>query len=114
MPERIQCRRVKGWRKPDGAVYVGRPTMFGNPFTPAGYIEVWNPKATPEDAREACVRFFKDWIREVMRGDWNHDEKLNAIRKAIPTLRGKDLMCWCEVGSPCHADVLLELANRTQ
>lgn len=27
-------------------------------------------------------------------------------------LRGKDLVCWCPLDQPCHADVLLELANR--
>lgn len=32
MPERIQRRRVAGWRMPEGAVYVGRPTKWGNPF----------------------------------------------------------------------------------
>lgn len=32
MPERIQRRRTAGWRMPEGAVYVGRPTRFGNPF----------------------------------------------------------------------------------
>jgi hypothetical protein len=31
-PERIQRRRAKGWRMPDGAVYVGRPTKWGNPW----------------------------------------------------------------------------------
>ena len=33
------------------------------------------------------------------------------MHKALPELRGKDLACWCKEGEPCHADVLLELAN---
>ena len=33
MPIRIQRRRTKGWRMPAGAVYVGRPSYFGNPFS---------------------------------------------------------------------------------
>jgi hypothetical protein len=33
MPERIQRKRTKGWKMPAGAVYVGRPTKFGNPFS---------------------------------------------------------------------------------
>jgi Domain of unknown function (DUF4326) len=31
-PKRIQQRRTKGWRKPDGAISVGRPHKWGNPF----------------------------------------------------------------------------------
>jgi hypothetical protein len=27
-------------------------------------------------------------------------------------LRGKNLACWCPLDQPCHADVLLEIANR--
>jgi Domain of unknown function (DUF4326) len=32
MPERVQQRRTKGWRKPDGAISVARPHKWGNPF----------------------------------------------------------------------------------
>lgn len=32
MPKRIQRQRKKGWRMPEGAVYVGRPSKWGNPF----------------------------------------------------------------------------------
>src|SRR5690348_3995079 len=31
-PRRIQRKRTKGWRMPEGAVYVGRGTRWGNPF----------------------------------------------------------------------------------
>lgn len=34
------------------------------------------------------------------------------MKLALPELRGKNLACWCRSGEPCHADVLLELANR--
>lgn len=47
---------------PENAIYVGRPTVWGNPFV-------------------------------------------------VQALRGKDLACWCRLDQPCHADVLLELAN---
>lgn len=112
MPQRIQLRRTKGWRLPPGAVNVARPTAFGNPFTVAGYVEVWNPKATPEQAADACARFYRDWLREVVRGDHRHDPKAEAVRCGLPSLRGKDLACWCKPGAPCHADVLIEYANR--
>lgn len=29
----------------------------------------------------------------------------------LAELRGRDLACWCPLDQPCHADVLLELAN---
>jgi len=36
-------------------------------------------------------------------------------RKAIRAeLRGKNLACWCPIGEPCHADVLLEIANKAE
>lgn len=34
MPPRIQRQRIKGWRMPEGAVFVGRPTLWGNPWIP--------------------------------------------------------------------------------
>jgi hypothetical protein len=34
------------------------------------------------------------------------------LRNQIHELRGKNLACWCPLNQPCHADVLLELANR--
>lgn len=114
MPIRVQLKRTKGWKLPPNTVCVTRPGIFGNPFTVAGYLEVWNPKATPEEAREACVRFYKDWISEVMSGVWRHHAKTEAIRCAVPTLKGKNLACWCKEGDLCHADVLLEIANREQ
>jgi hypothetical protein len=36
MPERIQLRRTKGWRKPEGAIVVSRPSKWGNPFRVCG------------------------------------------------------------------------------
>jgi hypothetical protein len=32
MPERIQLRRTAGWRKPEGALVVSRPSDWSNPF----------------------------------------------------------------------------------
>lgn len=31
-PTRIQRKRTKGWKMPEGAIYVGRPTQWGNPW----------------------------------------------------------------------------------
>lgn len=105
-PHRIQRKRTKGWRMPVGAVCVTRPGPFGNPFTVAGYLEIWNPKATKEQASRGCVGAFRDWLTERI------DPRAKEMYCRLPELRGKVLACWCPLGSWCHADVLLELANR--
>jgi hypothetical protein len=104
-PRRIQMKRTKGWRKPEGAVYVGRPTRWGNPYVVGGvYVRGWNnPLSTDyghvEDAAMA-VRLYRRWLFNARRSEG-----------LVPELRGKDLACWCPLDQPCHADVLLELAN---
>ncbi len=104
-PQRIQRRRAKGWRAPGGAVYVGRGSAFGNPFV------------VGRDGTQAeCV----DLYRLLLAGFLNlsststPDEQLAAhaaVREGITGLKGKDLMCWCPPSKPCHADILLALAN---
>ncbi len=99
MPIRIQRKRTKGWRKPEGAVYVGRGTKWGNPFE-VGMILKKN--RAPLDVDEVV-----DQYRINL-------ERLMKMRGAnIQDLRGKDLMCFCPLDQPCHADVLLEIANAT-
>lgn len=90
MPVRIQRRRVRGWKMPDGAVYVGRPTKFGNNFDVATYgrrLAIVNFKMRMQNMQLINPSFFDE-------------------------LRGKNLACWCRLDEPCHADVLLEIANR--
>jgi hypothetical protein len=113
-PKRVQLRRTKGWRKPEGAVVVARPSRWGNPFTMAKYQEYMDPRASDEEARRACVDAFRDWLRGITWAagsgpEW--DRRLADYLAAIPELRGKDLACWCRLSDPCHADVLLDLAN---
>jgi hypothetical protein len=75
---------------PEGAVYVGRPTKWGNPFT------------VPDCGTHAdAVRCFESLLRNGPL--WNDEVRAE--------LRGKDLVCWCSLDKPCHADVLLEIAN---
>ena len=88
MPARIQLRRTKGWRKPEGAVVVSRPSRWGNPF----------PIGPDRSAAEAVARY-REWIAP----------RADEVRAE---LRGRDLCCWCPLDRACHADVLLELANR--
>ena len=105
MPERIQRKRTKGWRMPEGAVYVGRGTKWGNPFAIREKGPFVNPRRTVQNAAEA-VALFRQWYKFPV-----------AVGPAIAELRGKDLACWCPLidaeGNrvPCHADLLLEWAN---
>ena len=95
MPKRIQRKRTKGWKMPEGAVYVGRPTKWGNPY-----------EITDEQSRAEVVDLYrKHWWKK--NGVWRFD----ASGLDVSELRGKDLMCWCPLDQPCHADVLLEMAN---
>lgn len=114
MPKRIQRSRTKGWRMPEGAVYVGRPTIWGNPFTKKLALE--SGYATEETCSAFVVECFSDWLGPSQSGrDWwsgpESDEAKAAIQNNIGQLRGKDLACWCRLDQPCHADVLLKLAN---
>jgi Domain of unknown function (DUF4326) len=94
MPVRIQRKRAKGWRMPEGAVYVGRPTKWGNP---------WRVHRGCDDARNA--------VREYRALIIANQQAPELYRLPLHELRGKDLACWCPLDQPCHADVLLELAN---
>jgi hypothetical protein len=132
-PRRIRLRRSKGWRladasnNPNGVVNVTRPGKWGNPFAPM--LEtgtgIWRitcrvpaakgvPSATllladqeyptKDFALEAAVRLYR------LRWE-NHANDFDApIHELLAELAGKDLACWCGDG-PCHADVLLDLAN---
>jgi hypothetical protein len=78
---------------PAGAVYVGRPTKWGNRF-----------RIGKDGTAEECVARYR---AEIIGNIWTEPNR-NSIREE---LRGKDLACFCKEGAPCHADVLLELAN---
>jgi hypothetical protein len=102
MPERVQLRRTKGWRMPPNTVKVDRSTKWGNPFV-------------VDDAfgRQTAVTAFRLWVAVPEAGDLEPNRQF-MVRRDLHTLRGKNLACWCKPGEPCHADVLLELANAAQ
>lgn len=114
MPDRIQLRRTKGWRLPEGAISVARPTMWGNPFTVASLREAGYGATATETLQAMCVHDFRDWLLGSDRNWMGEESTLRraAILYSLPTLRGHDLACWCKPGCPCHADVLIEMANR--
>ncbi len=99
MPKRIQRKRTKGWRMPSNAVYVGRPTWYGN-LLRRGHTLYWHDREWHGDTPATLVEFYREWIVCQFT--------IDEIRR---DLCGKDLVCWCPLDQPCHADVLLELAN---
>jgi len=82
----IQRKRTKGWRMPPNARYVGRPTIYGNPYIVAEY------------GRERAIELYEVWL----------DEQIQTDPTFLDQLRGKDLACFCPLDTPCHADVLLK------
>lgn len=101
-PVRIQRKRIKGWKMPPNTVYVGRPTKWGNPF----HI------GSDCTAQEAVMQF-TGWIA-ARDSDYARSGRMTdgpysfTIRNQ---LRGKNLACFCPLDKPCHASVLLEIAN---
>lgn len=76
------------------AVMVARRSRWGNPFL------------VSEHGQQGAVDRFRTYLESVVCEP--------SVRAAIEDLRGKNLACWCKTGAPCHADVLLELANGPQ
>ena len=146
MSERIQRKRTKGWRMPEGAVYVGRGSKWGNPFvlndrsglarepavdhpdkpweyegriTAAGMQHAYFhpdgrviPCRIRYMTREEVVLCYRAYVTGgAWPCDWRRSSQVEQIRAE---LRGKDLACWCPLDQPCHADVLLEIANEGQ
>ncbi|WP_046248098.1 DUF4326 domain-containing protein [Streptomyces sp. MBT28] len=122
MPKRVQRRRTKGWRAPEGTFYVGRGTRYGNPWTVVrtntgtGWAVQWAghrdqhkplglndfvPANDQRDAHALAVELFETWVHRLP----------TLLDRAGRELAGRDLMCWCAESLPCHADVWLALAN---
>jgi len=93
-PKRIRLSRAKGWRRPAGAVVVARPTKWGNPYHNGG-DGVTSP---------TVVELYELWLTGSREGR-------QLAELARTELAGKDLACWCPLDRPCHADVLLAVAN---
>lgn len=131
-PKRIQRKRTKGWKMPDNTVYVGRPTKWGNPFyvrATSRKRDKWEVRHGEEllasfskkhEAQQEAIRLFEKWFSiEIAQPETELFEFRTkygwhgfAMRAAIRVLRGKNLACFCPLDSPCHADVLLKLANQ--
>lgn len=137
MPERIQLRRTRGWRKPADAIVVARPSQWGNPWRPVPAPN-WPRWAGPRPWHVVApsgalmpVDLFRQPRIYTCRAEALRFAALAATQYAVDLfrehtapqldlepLRGHDLACWCPLVDangervPCHADVLLELANQ--
>lgn len=114
-PVRIRLSRARGFnlqeqsKKLNGleAVHVARPGPWGNPFI-----------VGKNGDREHCVDLYKALLAGLLAlAKSPHIDALHASRQFVDDhlheLRGKNLACWCAIdGKPCHADVLLSIANR--
>jgi hypothetical protein len=103
-PVRIQRKRTKGWRMPPNTVFVGRPTQWGNPAVVGEPHPMCN-QAEIDSGHECAKPLTAAEAVEVFRA-------LPFTDDDLAPLRGKNLACFCALDQPCHADVLLELANR--
>jgi len=92
-PHRIQRTRSRGWRCPPWAVYVGRPTRWGNSFK----------IGVDADCADVLVKYREFLMKRLSEGP-----------DFLQPLRGKALACFCNLGPPCHADILLEQPSRYQ
>ena len=72
---------------PSGAVYVGRPSQWGNPFSKSG--------------RDKNIEDFREYA----------EKRIQREPSWLNPLKGKSLICWCSP-QPCHADILIEMANK--
>lgn len=127
-PKRIQRQRTKGWRTPEGAIYVGRPTRWGNPWRALPTADGWGVFARTDNGLEwwlqrvgivskaqaiaITVEQYRMGIVKWAEDEYGSEDEPDPVAYALDDLRGHDLACWCPLDQPCHADVLLELANR--
>lgn len=138
-PTRVRLSRAKGWRMPPNTVKVTRPGRWGNPFNLRSSDHCWTAiahgfKADRAGRQAASVAVFRAWVlggaaAEVgdcgLYIETNGESRPISVSPTIaaPTppsleeirreLGGKNLACWCQLDQPCHADVLLDLANPT-
>jgi len=122
MPTRVKLSREKGWRMPPNTRKVDRSTAWGNPFAILeSYPASWFPtdlvarlrmrsRKSKDGVPFVCVNTAAQAV-ELFRW-WVYTEGQHAHREAIRVeLNSKNLACWCGEHQPCHADVLLEIAN---
>ncbi len=88
---------------PSDAILVDRTTEFGNPMTLKELKRLF-PNDTSLELHQKAVAWYREYLFEYIKV---HPEFLDKVI----TLRGHDLVCW-DAPLPCHADILLEVANK--
>lgn len=116
-PKRIQRRRTKGWRMPGEAIYVGRSSRWGNPYKvvelPGGWLGLERRDRIGAMILEARFRDKQTAKKRAVELFENYaQQRLAADPHWLDPLRGNDLACWCPLDEPCHADILLKMANK--
>lgn len=115
-PVRMQVSRKAGFKLQDAsralnglpAKLVTRPGPWGNPFS---IDEVATTYGLDRPAAQAkAVAMAADWLRGTLDPSLSPGDRptRDTIRRE---LGGHNLACWCRPGTPCHADLLIELAN---
>lgn len=106
-PVRIQLSRRKGWRMPENTAKVDRSTKWGNPYKAGVHCDHQHAV----DCHYMLVKTGTE-ARSAPTAESSPIAYYAVVSHEISELRGKNLACWCAVNAPCHADVLLEIANR--
>lgn len=115
-PQRMQLSRRAGFNLQDASLalnglpakLITRPGQWGNPFT---IDDAAKRYGLEHDAAQAkAVELCGQWLRGKLDKALSPGEppSRDVIRME---LAGHNLACWCKAGTPCHADVLIELAN---
>jgi len=135
-PVRIQMKRKKGFNLQEYSkslnglecILVSRPSKWGNPFRLMGdmiYVDASHRRKilspwvlfyqTWGHTEKDVVKLFRDLLMDLNSHKIEPEiyQRFKYMRDRIFDLRGKDLVCWCPLDQPCHADILLELANET-
>lgn len=102
MPKRIQCTPELLKNPPPNTIFIGRPSMFGNKRRVGSFSHTLGRKI--KTIQEATMLYYLH----------NIQKKAHFRQTIREKLRGKDVMCWCDLDAACHGDVLLEIANREE
>ena len=130
IPIRVQRKRTKGWRMPENTVCVTRGTPLGNGFIVGQEVPAIFDKMYIFDKYSDCPAYLDnlDYLKYVQRGHLIEDTEtairlyeqyLNWLQNKFPQryeyikekLKDKNLACFCPLNQPCHADILLKIAN---
>lgn len=132
-PVRVQLSRKAGWRMPANTVWVARPSFFGSHISTCTRPHncALRPCECCDEATDGrnwcCVLAYREYVvsgiekrashtglfRYALDGSIGYPSRAELVRR-LPELRGKNLACWCPLDVPCHADVLLEIANKAE